>query len=96
MNFIEKMISNLSTQYGTENLELRAIFNTLQDQLNTVMNSKLTWEDADNLLMSEDDVLTDQNAVELDSELWVDIRDIQSEILWGAFKRGGYQLRQHN
>lgn len=96
MNYIEKMISNLSTQHGTENLELRAIFNTLQDQLNTVMNSKLTWEDADNLLMSEDDVLTDQNAVELDSELWVDIRDIQSEILWGAFKRGGYQLRQHN
>ena len=95
MNYIEKMISNLSTQHGTENLELRAIFNTLQDQLNTVMNSKLTWEDADNLLMSEDDVLTDQNAVELDSELWVDIRDIQSEILWGAFKRGGYQLRQH-
>ena len=87
MNYIEKMISNLSTQHGTENLELRAIFNTLQDQLNTVMNSKLTWEDADNLLMSEDDVLTDQNAVELDSELWVDIRDIQFLILYDAIHK---------
>ena len=87
MNYIEKMISNLSTQYGTENLELREIFNTLHDQLNTVMNSKLSWEDADDLLMSEDDVLTDQNAVEPYSELWVDIRDIQSEISWGAFHK---------
>ena len=81
MNYIEKMISNLSTQYGTENLELRAIFNTLQDQLNTVISSKLIWEDADNLLMSEDDVLTCQNAVELDSDLWVAIRDIQCMII---------------
>ena len=87
MNYIQKMISNLSTQYGTENLELREIFNTLHDQLNTVMNSKLSWEDADDLLMSEDDVLTDQNAVEPYSELWVDIRDIQSEISWGAFHK---------
>ena len=85
MNYIQKMISNLSTQHGTENVELRAIFNALQDQLNTVMNSKLTWEDADNLLMSEDDVLTCQDSVEPYSELWVDIRDIQLEILSGTF-----------
>jgi hypothetical protein len=84
MNYIEKMISNLSTQYGTENLELRTIFSTLQDQLNTVMNSKLTWEDADDLLMSEDDVLTCQDSVELDSDLWVAIRDIQFFILIDA------------
>jgi hypothetical protein len=87
MNYIEKMISNLSTQHGTANVELLEIFNTLQDQLNTVMNSKLSWEDSDNLLMSEDDVLTCQDSVKLDSELWVDIRDIQSEILWGAFHK---------
>ena len=84
MNYIEKMISNLSTQYGTENLELRTIFSTLQDQLNTVMNSKLAWEDADDLLMSEDDVLTCQDSVELDSDLWVAIRDIQFFILIDA------------
>ena len=81
MNYIQKMISNLSTQYGTENLELREIFNTLHDQLNTVMNSKLSWEDADDLLMSEDDVLTCQDSVELDSDLWVAIRDIQCMII---------------
>ena len=77
-NKIMNRINALNLDSNEDEFE---IANRLKNQLHRASNSFYTKDDLSDIIFSDDDVLSGQDIIEFESKKWLDIRDIQHDIV---------------